>query len=117
MSGTAGCCVAVLEKGLTCNIRPRDEPNPPLEVVSIRIWGLIQLILPDSVIIASPDSNVQTTAGSGSPMILYFILYPSKIGTLVCRCFSKYSIHPSEAQEERFRRFPEIVLDKRVSAC
>ena len=52
------------------NIRPKAFPRPPFVVVSIFMLGLIQLMLPRSVIIFSPASSSQITTGSGVPSIL-----------------------------------------------
>ena len=43
---------------------------PPPVVVSMRMLGLIQLMLPRSVIMASPSRSWQITTGSVPPSIL-----------------------------------------------
>ena len=50
------------------NIRPNILPTPP-PTVSICIFGLIQLIAPDSQTTDSPGASVQITTGKGSPLI------------------------------------------------
>ena len=56
------------------NIRPRARPMPPPVVVSMRMLGLIQLMLPRSVIMASPLRSWQMTTGRVPPSILYSIV-------------------------------------------
>lgn len=51
------------------NILPNAFPIPPLVVVSIFMFGVIQLIDPRSVISVSFASTLHITAGSGSPII------------------------------------------------
>ena len=50
------------------------RPSPPPVVVSILMFGLIQLILPLSVIIDSPAANSHTTTGKFPPKISYFFI-------------------------------------------
>ena len=51
------------------SIRPNALPRPPLVLVSIFMLGVIQLMLPRSVIMVSPGSSWQITTGSGVPSI------------------------------------------------
>ena len=51
------------------SIRPKAFPKPPLVLVSIFMLGVIQLMLPRSVIMVSPGSSWQITTGSGVPSI------------------------------------------------
>ena len=54
--------------------RPKAPPRPPFAPVSIFMFGLIQLILPLSVIIDSPAANSHTTTGKFPPKISYFFI-------------------------------------------
>jgi hypothetical protein len=69
-------------------MRPNTLPAPP-PTVSIFIFGLIQLMAPDSDIMDSPFASSQMTTGIGSPFISYLIeisfhsaLPPKKLQTV-----------------------------------
>ena len=71
----AQACRILKEAGVDVYKR-QAFPRPPLEVVSIFILGLIQLMLPRSVIMASPAASRQITTGSGAPSTWYSIWRP-----------------------------------------
>ena len=69
------------------NILPNTFPAPP-PTVSIFMFGVIQLIAPDSDIIVSPLSRLHTTAGNGSPFISYLKIHTSN--AYLCLYFNRF---------------------------